>query len=112
MRYPCLIPKQYCKTDVHIEIDRESINKYGEPLEPVVIDVKCNYQDFAKTVLTAEKKLITLSGVALIPGDIAPELSTIPGGRITVNGVMRKIYSGRKARNPDGTVNYTEVNVQ
>lgn len=112
MRYPCLIQKQMCTTPVKIEIEQEDINEYGEPLDSVNVEVKCNYQDRAKTVLTAEKKLITLSGVALIPGDIAPELPVISGGSITVFDKKRKIYQGIKARNPDGTVNYTEVQVQ
>lgn len=112
MKYPCLVAKNMCRTKAHLEIEQEGLNVYGEPLEAVVIDAYCNYQDRAKTVLTAEKKLITLSGVALFPGDIAPGLPVITAGTITVNGVGRQIYEGTKARNPDGTVNYTEVKVQ
>lgn len=112
MKYPCLVPKQFCKTDIEVSIDREGINNYGEPLEPVIWNGKCNYQDKGKTILTAEKKLIQLSGCALIPGDIAPELPTISGGTVTVNGVDRRIYQGIKARNPDETVNYTRLDVE
>ena len=64
-----------------------------------------------KTVLTAEKKLVQLSGVALFPGDIAPDLPNLSGGTIEVNGEKRRIFQGRKARNPDGTVNYSELDV-
>lgn len=92
-------------------VEQEGVDKYGDPLESVTWEGKCNYQDKGKTVLTAEKKLIQLSGCALIPGDIAPNLPTISGGSITVNGVKRKIYEGTKARNPDGTVNYTRLDV-
>lgn len=111
MKYPCLVPKSLCKTDIQLSIEQEGINKHGEPLDVVSVDTKCNYQDRGKTVLTAEKKLIQLSAVALIPGDIAPTLPTISGGTATVNGVNRRIYQGIKARNPDGTVNYTEVDL-
>lgn len=109
MKYPCLILRSMCKTDIHAEISMEGINEYGEPLEDIVVDLKCNYQDSAKTILTAEKKLIEISGYALIPGDIAPELPTISGGTARVNGTERRIFQGIKARNPDGTVNYTEL---
>lgn len=112
MKYPCLVPKQYCRTDIEVSISREGITKYGEPLEPVLWTGKCNYQDKGKTILTADKKLITLSGCALIPGDIAPELPAIAGGVITVFGVKRRIYQGTKARNPDGSVNYTRLDVE
>lgn len=109
MRYPCLVPSKLCKTDISLELDREGINVYGEPEEPVKYSGKCNYQDKARTVLTAEKKLIEITGSALFPGDICPELPVISGGAATVFGVKRRILQGTKARNPDGTVNYTEV---
>lgn len=109
MKYPCLVPKRLCKTDISLECDREGINEYGEPFAPVRFGGKCNYQDCAKTVLTAEKKLVEITGTALFPGDICPELPVISSGKATVFGVSRRILQGRKARNPDGSVNYTEV---
>ncbi len=109
MKYPCLVPKKLCKTDIKLEITREDINEYGEPTEPYKYIGKCNYQDKAKTILTAEKKLVQITGSALFPGDICPELSVISGGEATVFGEKRRISQGRKARNPDGSVNYTEV---
>lgn len=112
MNYPCLIPKQLCKTPVHVELEQEGVTKYGGKLPKVIIDTKCNYQDGAKTELTAEKKLITINGCALFPGDIAPELSVISAGTITVYGEVRKIAKGTKARNPDNTVNYTKLEVE
>lgn len=111
LKYPCLIPKNVCKTPIHIEINQEGISEDGEPLKAIEIDAMCNYQDTAKTVLTAEKKLVQLSGVALFCGDIAPELPTLSGGTVIVNGVKRTIFTGEKARNPDGSVNYCRLNL-
>ena len=107
MRYPCLVDKRQCKTDIHVEIDPGGVDNYGNPYPSVVYDGKCNYQDKAKTVLTAEKKLIEVTGTALFPGDIAPKLPVISGGKARIFGVERRITLGTKARNPDGTVNYT-----
>ena len=109
MKYPCLVPKRLCKTDISLEFDQEGISGYGEPLLPVVFAGRCNYQDKSQTVLTAEKKLVEITGSALFPGDICPELAVISGGRATIFGVERRVLQGRKARNPDETVNYTEV---
>lgn len=109
MKYPCLVPKRLCKTDITIFFDREGLNEYGEPLETVNYSGKCNYQDKAKTVMTAEKKIVEITGTVLIPGDACPELPVISGGSAVVFGVERRIQQGTKARNPDGTVNYTEV---
>ena len=107
MKYPCLVDKRFCKTEVHVEIEQEGLDVYGRPLPSTVYDGKCNYQDKAKTILTVEKKLIEVTGTALFPGDIAPDLPVISSGVVTIFGVERRIVQGTKARNPDGTVNYT-----
>lgn len=109
MKYPCLVPKRLCRTDISLEIEQEELTEYGERLPTVSYSGKCNYQDKAKTVFTADKKVVQITGSALFPGDICPELPAISGGTATVFGVQRHIQQGTKARNPDGTVNYTEV---
>lgn len=111
MRYPCLVPERLCKTDIHVELVKEGLDKYGEEPPKVVLDLKCNFQDKAKTIYTAEKKLVQVTGTALFPGDIAPELPLVCGGTVTVFGVQRRIVQGTKARNPDGTVNYCRLEV-
>ena len=65
----------------------------------------------AKNILTAEKKLVQVTGIALFPGDIAPDFPTLSGGTVTVFGQERRIAAGMKARNPDGTVNYCRLEV-
>lgn len=109
MKYPCLIPKRLCQTDIVCQFDQEGLNKYGELLETITYAGKCNYQDKARTVLTEEKKMVQITGTALFPGDICPGLAVISGGSAELFGVQRRIEQGTKARNPDGSVNYTEV---
>lgn len=109
MKYPCLVPKKFCKTPIKVTIFQEGISEDGEPLNAIEIETKCNYQDKARTVLTAEQKLVRIEGTALIPGDIAPGISSISSGEVEVLGIKRSIYKGEKARNPDGTVNYTRL---
>ena len=109
MKYPCLVPKKFCKTPIKVIIFQEGISEDGEPLKAIEIDTKCNYQDKAKAVLTAEQKLIKIEGTVLIPGDIAPGISVISDGEVKVFEGKRNIYKGEKARNPDGTVNYTKL---
>lgn len=111
MKYPRLVPDAVCKVPVHVTVYAEGISEDGAPLTGLDADLMCNYQDSAKTVLTAEKKLVQLSGTALFNGDIAPELASLSGGILTVNGISRRIFQGFKARNPDGTVNYTRLDV-
>lgn len=55
MRYPCLVPKKLCKVDIHVHLESEDVNNHGEPEQILDLDLKCNFQDRAKTILTAEK---------------------------------------------------------
>ena len=111
MKYPCLVPKRLCKTPVHVHLESEDINNLGNPKYFLDADLLCNWQDKAKTILTAEKKLIQITGTALFPGDIAPQMPSLSGGTITVFGEERRIKQGCKNRNPDGTVNYCSLEV-
>jgi len=111
MRYPNLVPDRVCKTQVHVCIYSEGISEDGAPVIVLDADKMCNYQDSEKTVLTAEQKVVQLSGCALFNGDIAPGVSTLSGGTLIVFGVERRIFQGFKCRNPDGTVNYTRLDV-
>lgn len=98
-----------CKTPIVITINQEGLSEDGEPITDCTIDTFCNYQDKAKTTLTAEQKLVTIEGTAMLPGDIAPDIANISNGYAVVNGIKRTIYRGTKARNPDNTVNYTKL---
>lgn len=111
MKYPCLILKSVCKTPVKVNVFREGISEDGEPLSAVSLDLVCNYQDKAKTVITADKQAVQLTAQAYFIGDIAPELPTVSNGEVEVFGVKRRIFQGEKARNPDGTVNYTRLDL-
>lgn len=111
MKYPCLVPKRLCKTPVHVHLESEELSNLGEPKYSLDVDLLCNWQDKAKTILTAEKKLIQITGTALFPGDVAPQMPSLSGGTIAVFGEERRIEQGCKNRNPDGTVNFCTLEV-
>lgn len=50
-------------------------------------------------------------GCLAFDGDIAPDSPTLSGGFVILDGVKRSIVQGTKHRNPDGTVNFTELDV-
>lgn len=112
MNYPSLVRPSVCQTSVDIVIYDEGLTEDGSPV--IIFDsngLYCNYQDKVKSVLTAQKKTVQCNGVILISGDIVPDSPTISGGYAVINGVKRDIVLGIKARNPDGTVNFTELDV-
>lgn len=109
MNYPCLVPEWACNTPIHVYVEQEGLSEDGGPIPAFSNDLMCNYQDTAKTVLTAEGKQVQLSGIAMFHGDIAPELPALSGGSVTVFDNKRRIFQGNKARNPDGSVNFTEL---
>lgn len=111
MKFPSLVDKRFCKTPITVTLYQEGNDEDGEPLSGIEFEGLCNYQDSAKTVLTAEKRLIQLSAQAYFIGDIAPGLAVISDGEVTIFGEKRKVAQGMKARNPDGTVNYTRLDL-
>lgn len=111
MKYPCLVPKRLCKVPVHVLLESEELTNKGVPKYVMEADLMCNFQDRAKIILTAEKKLVQITGTALFPGDIAPDMPSLSGGTVVVFGEERRISQGAKNRNPDGTVNFCTLEV-
>lgn len=111
MKYPSLVRKQDCKTDIHVKLYSDEISEEGEPIVVLENDFKCNYQNNAKRVLTSEKVAVQVTGTCLFYEDIAPDITDIHSGKVTVFGKERDIVQGMKARNPDGTVNYVRLDI-
>lgn len=111
-KWPCLILPQFCQTDIHVLVESEDIQKDGPPIVLVDWKGKCNYQDKAKRVYTTDKEYIEVTGCCLIPGDIAVDSDVITSGTVKVFNSTRDIALGTKARNPDGTVNYTRLDLK
>lgn len=111
MKFPCLVDKRFCKTPIHIEIYSEDTDRYGQPVTIYSSDLLCNYQSSAKRVLNEKKELIQLTAQAYFVGDICPEIPQISNGTVIIGGIKRDILQGCKALNPDGTVNFTRIDI-
>ncbi len=107
MKYPKLV--RAAKTPVHVTITTEEPNEFNEREVLAELDLLCNFQASSKLVYTNEKQSVTLSGTAFFDGDILPGVGFLSSGTVTVFGEERTIFRGTKARNPDGTVNYTKL---
>lgn len=109
MKYPDLVPTWVCTTPISITIEGEGLTEDGSPVETTLNSLKCNWQDGGKVLLTNEQKIIEVTGRAYFHGDICPTISNITAGTAVVFGEKREIAQGFKRRNPDGTVNHTEI---
>ena len=109
MKYPELVPNWVCTTPIKITIEREGVTEEGAPAGEITVEGMCNFQDGGKVIYTTDKRTAEISGRAYFNGDIIPELSNITSGYAEIFGETREILQGFKRRNPDGTVNHTEV---
>lgn len=129
MKFPSLVKKQFCKTPVEVTIYDEGITEDGAPVVAFRCgeiypsdtllpntnlfagNAHCNMKSKAKTVYSKEQKIVQVSAVLLFSGDLAPDCPNLSSGYVVLDGEKRTIVQGVKHRNPDGTVNYTELDV-
>ena len=109
MNYPELVPDWVCKTPITLVIESESLDEDGAPEMTTIEGLYCNWQDGGKAIFNGEQKVIDVSGTAYFNGDVAPNIPNITAGEAVVHGEVRQIAQGFKRRNPDGTVNHTEI---
>ncbi len=109
MKYPDLVPAWVCTTPITVTIESEELTEDGSPTTTTLKGLKCNWQDGGRVVLTNEQKVVQVTGRAFFHGDICPAISNITAGTAVVFGELREIHQGFKRRNPDGTVNHTEI---
>lgn len=76
-----------------------------------ITDLYCNYQETNEVVTTSQNTEIKLSGRAYFKGDISPNIDLLGKGTLTVFQQAHSVVRATRARNIDGTVNYTLLEV-
>ena len=99
------------KTKVRVVITETKPNEFNEKAILLDDEFLCNYQDVTSVRYTAEKQSPGVTGTIYIDGDILPTAAEISCGYVDIFGERREIAKGCKARNFDGTVNYTRLDV-
>lgn len=107
MRWPQLVPVRACTIPITVHLTQGE-GEDGVPREVRTIQAKCNYSEKSRQVLDDQRRLVQLAASALFPGDLAPELPQLEGW-VEVMGASREIYRAARGRNPDGTVNFTQL---
>ena len=109
MKFPDLIRPEFATTPIKITVYSNEIDEDGAPVTASSIETTCNYTASSQKILTTEQSVIQINGVARIPGDIVPDIPEISSGEVIIFGNKMRILNGKKVRNPDGTINYTRL---
>lgn len=102
-------PDALANVPCQIAIYTEGVNEDGGPAAGAEYAGMCIFSEHAKRVIDNDGKAITLTGKAIIKGDIAPGLSSVSDGVFYVYDRQYQIHAGHRPRNPDGTVHHTEL---
>lgn len=108
-KWPGLVKPWACKTPVVVRLT-EGAGEDGAPVELAPIEALCSFSEKQRQVLDAQRRMVTLEGALLFPGDLAPGAAEL-AGTAELGGRRWDIYRGERGRNPDGTVNYTKLEV-
>lgn len=98
-------PKWILKTPV--KVYQTEINEDGEPVEELIFDGLCCYDEKSRQVMDAERRLVQLSGKVIIKGDVLPDKQI--QGYVMFGAIKRSIFRAARPRNPDGSVFSTEL---
>lgn len=91
------------------EIYLISMNEEGEEIIEAEWRGKVNLSETNKRVQDRNGMWVHLSGLINVKGDIFPAITNISQGYAVINGEKINILIGRKRRNPDGSINHTEL---
>lgn len=90
-----------------VKVYNTELSEDGEPVEELLFDGLAFYDEKSRQVLDAERRLVLLSGLIVIEGDIRPG-QTIEGF-VQIGAEQKNIYRTKRPRNPDGSVFSTEL---
>lgn len=107
MKWPSLVKPWACRVPAMVRLTG-GVGEDGAPIERPAVEALCSFDERQRQVLDAQRRMITLEGTALFPGDLAPDATELAGS-VEIGGRRWEIYRGARARNPDGTVNYTRL---
>ncbi|GAV13238.1 hypothetical protein [Paenibacillus sp. NAIST15-1] len=90
-----------------VKVYQTELSEDGEPVEEIIFDGLCCYDEKSRQVLNAERRLVQLSGLIIIEGDINPSKKI--EGYVLIGTDQKNIYQTKRPRNPDGSVFSTEL---
>lgn len=112
MRWPRLVMPFTQSTAVSVVADADGIDEDGAPVEGARWSGLCNWQDATVERYGKGESETEVTASLYIDGDAFPTLALVSGGTVEAFGEERRIVRATKARNPDGTVNHTRLELR
>ena len=109
MRWPRLVLPFTQTVAVEAVVDADGLDEDGAPMVAATWEGPCNWQDSTSRRFATDRSEVQVSAVLYVDGDPFPGLWSVSGGWVTIGGDRRALVRARKNRNPDGTVNNTEL---
>lgn len=100
-------PSHLLNTQCVAKLNLEGLTEQGEPGAALTWEGKVIFFEKSRTTVTADNRIIRLEGQVIAKGDIAPSLEVISDGEVSVGGRTYTVYRSERARNPDGSVHHT-----
>lgn len=107
MQWPELVKPWACKVPITITLT-DGIGEDGAPKVVATIEALCSYNGKGGWTVDENRQAVRYTGAALLPGDIAPQLAHLTGWAELL-GKRLVIHNAERARNLDGSVNYTRL---
>lgn len=111
MKYPKLVLPCTCTTPVKITLTGDN-DENGEPAVIKTITTNCNRQTKVQNVQQGERYTQKIKTILLFDGALAKTDRELKGYVSFAVDCKINILSGFMARNPDGTVNYTQLELE
>lgn len=112
MRWPSLVAPMARSTMVSIVADADGIDEDGAPVEGARFEGMANWQDRVVETYGEQRAETEVRAVVYVDGDAFPGMAVIAGGEVEALGERRAIVAAAKARNVDGTVNHTRLELR
>lgn len=110
MKWPRLVVPWACRVPVTLRLVQGD-GEDGAPIEARPIHTLCSLDERQRQVLDKERRMVRLAAVLLFDGDPAPGMAEIAGRAELADGRCWDILRAERARDPDGGVNYTRLEV-
>lgn len=107
MQWPQLVKPWACQVPITITLT-DGIGEDGAPKTAATVETLCSCNGKGGWSVDERRQMVRYTCAALIPGDIAPQLAHLTGWA-ELQGKRLSIHAADRALNPDGSVNYTRL---